>query len=158
VSAILAAMRHSLGLLLLVAACGSKSPSTTTTPTGPEAEVVLPDVPFDKLDHDQRIAFMKQKVVPALKPVFQNHDPKDFAEFGCQTCHGKQAKEGHFDMPNPGLPKLNFKDMSKFKKEDLEWMGKEVMPTMAKVLNLEPYSETNPSGFGCLACHTQEGQ
>jgi hypothetical protein len=152
-------MKLFVAVVLFAAACGSKSPSATTTPTAGEgsAVVVLPDVPFEKLDQDQRIAFMKQKVMPAMKPLFQNHDPKDFAEFGCVTCHGDQAKEGHFDMPNPKLPKLNFNDMSKFKKEDLEWMGKEIEPTMGKVLNLPLYSKDNPKGFGCLACHTLEG-
>jgi hypothetical protein len=149
-----------LAILAFTAACGSKSPSTTTTPKPADdsATVVLPDVPFDKLDHDQRIAFMKQKVVPQMKPIFQNHNAKTFAEFGCRTCHGEQAKEGHFDMPNPKLPKLNFNDLSKFKKEDLEWMGKEVMPTMAKILDQPVYSKDNPKGFGCLECHTQEAQ
>jgi mono/diheme cytochrome c family protein len=150
-------MKASFRLLavLFAAACGSKSPAPAA-PAG-EAEVVLPDVAFDKLDHEQRIAFMKQKVMPAMTPIFQHHDPKDFAEFGCKTCHGPDAKERKFEMPNPGLPKLNFKDLSKFKKEDLEWMGKEVMPTMAKLLGEEPYSDANPKGFGCLECHTQEG-
>jgi hypothetical protein len=158
-SAILAAMKLLVVAVLLSTACGAKSPSTTTPkPDEGSAEVVLPDVPFDKLDHDQRIAFMKQKVVPEMKPLYQKHDPKDFAEFGCVTCHGKQAKEGHFDMPNPELPKLNFNDMSKFKKEDIEWMEKDIAPTMAKILNLPLYSKDNPKGFGCLACHTLEGQ
>jgi hypothetical protein len=154
-------MKALVAVVLLTAACGSKSPSTPTTPTpaGGEgrAAVVLPDVAFEKLDQDQRAEFMKQKVVPVMKPLFQNHDPKDFAEFGCQTCHGEQVKDGHFDMPNPGLPKLNFKDLSKFKKEDLEWMGQAIEPTMAKILNLPLYSKDNPTGFGCLACHTMEG-
>lgn len=142
------------------AACGSKSPEVSTTPAAPAAgaAVALPDLPFDKLDHDQRIAFMKQKVMPAMKPVFANHDGTKFAELHCTNCHGEQAKEGHFDMPNPKLPKLNFNDMSKFKKEDIEWMGKEVMPTMAKLLDMPVYSKDNPKGFGCLGCHTQEGQ
>ena len=118
----------------------------------------LPDLPFDKLDRDQRIEFMKQKVMPAMKASFQNHDATDFAGFGCVTCHGEQAKEGHFDMPNPKLPKLNFNDMSSFKKEDLEWMQKEVWPTMGKILDLPLHSKENPKGFGCLACHTPEGQ
>ena len=144
--------------VLLTAACGSKSPTATTPAHGEgSAAVVLPDVPFEKLDQDQRAEFMKQKVVPVMQPLFQKHDPKDFAEFGCQTCHGEQVKDGHFDMPNPKLPKLNFKDLSKFKKADLEWMGKEIEPTMGKILNLPLYSEANPTGFGCLACHTMEG-
>lgn len=139
------------------AACGSK-PQTSTTPGDNGASAALPDVPFDKLDQEQRAEFMKQKVVPEMRVIFQNHDAKDYADFGCATCHGPQAKEGHFDMPNPGLPKLNFKDMSKFKAEDVEWMKQQVMPTMGRILGLPLYSPENPKGFGCLACHTQEGQ
>lgn len=152
-------MKLLVACILVLAACGSKSPTPSNPKEGgEEATVTLPDVPFDKLDHDQRIAFMKQKVVPVMKPIFQNHDAKDFAEFGCKTCHGEQAKDGHFDMPNPKLPKLNFKDMSKFKKEDLEWMKNEVLPTMGKTLGLPLHSNDNPKGFGCLNCHTQEGE
>ena len=28
----------------------------------------------------------------------------------CVTCHGPGIKQGKFDMPNPGLPKLNIKN------------------------------------------------
>lgn len=146
-------------LVLFAAACGSSKPAetTTTTPvTEKPAEVVLPDVAFDQLDHDQKIEFMKHKVVPTMAPIFKNHDPQEFAEFGCVTCHGKQAKDGHFDMPSTDLPKLNFKDMSKFKKEDLEWMGKEVKPAMAKLLGEAEYTPENPTGFGCQDCHVVE--
>jgi hypothetical protein len=145
--------------LVLAAACGSKSPSAATTPEagGGTAVAALPDVPWEKLDHAQRIEFMKQKVVPTMKPIFQAHDANDFADFGCQTCHGDGAKEGHFDMPNPRLPKLNFQDMSKFKKADLQWMDKQVEPTMARMLGLPPYSKDQPEGFGCPTCHTIEG-
>lgn len=148
-----------LPILLLAAACGSKAAPAATTPPE-EKTVVLPEgVPFDQLDQDQRIEFMKQKVVPAMQPIFQNHDPKEFAEFGCKTCHGEQAEQGHFDMPNPGLPKLNFKDqaaMAKFSKEDLEWMANEVKPTMAKLLSEPEFTPENPNGFGCTGCHTTE--
>lgn len=148
-------------LLLVAAACGSKAaPTTTTTPPAEEKTVVLPEgVPFDQLDQDQRIEFMKQKVVPTMQPIFQNHDPKEFAEFGCKTCHGEQAAQGHFDMPNPGLPKLDFKDqaaMAKFSKEDMEWMAKEVKPAMAKLLSEPEYTPETPNGFGCTGCHTAE--
>jgi len=153
-------MRLLVAVVLVASACGSKSPSSSTMPggEGDSAAVALPDVPFEQLDQDQRAEFMKQKVVPVMKPLFQSHDAKDFAEFGCQTCHGAQAKDGHFDMPNPKLPKLNFNDLSKFKKEDLEWMHNDIEPTMGKILNKPLYSKENPKGFGCLACHTAEGQ
>jgi mono/diheme cytochrome c family protein len=140
-------------LVVCLAACGSKSSSST----GPEAaKVVLPDVPFDQLDQDQRVEFMKQKVVPAMEPIFKKHDAQEFAEFGCQTCHGKQAAQGHFDMPNPDLPKLNFNDMSQFKPEDIEWMKTEVKPAMAKLLEEEEFTPENPKGFGCQDCHVTE--
>jgi hypothetical protein len=150
-------MQKYIACLVMLAACGgSKSPpsASTTTPTDQPAQVVLPDVPFDKLEHEQRIEFMKQKVMPAMEPIFKNHDAKKFAEFGCVTCHGKQALEGHFDMPSTELPKLDFKDMSKWKKEDLEWMSEEVKPAMARLLSEPEFTPENPTGFGCQNCHT----
>lgn len=149
---------------LLAAACGSKSPSTTT-PTGGHdhdhamgsgAPGPLPDVPFDSLDHEQRIQFMKEKVVPTMEPLFKNHDPKRFAEFGCKTCHGEGAMEGKFDMPNEKLPKLFGPSMDTYKKEDVEWMGKEIKPAMAALLEQPEMTKDNPQGFGCLECHTAE--
>lgn len=149
-----------LASLVVAAACGSKTPATTTTGGGDtgSATPVLPDVPFEKLDHDQQIQFMKEVVVPTMTPLFKDHDPKEFAEFGCQTCHGPNAEKGEFEMPNPGLPKLNFADMTKHKKEDLEWMGKVIKPTMAKLLKEPEYSPETPDGFGCVHCHTVEAQ
>jgi mono/diheme cytochrome c family protein len=94
--------------------------------------------------------------VPAMEPIFKKHDAQEFAEFGCQTCHGKQAAQGHFDMPNPDLPKLNFNDMSQFKPEDIEWMKTEVKPAMAKLLEEEEFTPENPKGFGCQDCHVTE--
>lgn len=150
------AMKY-LALILCLAACGSKSPSSTTT-TQSTATAVLPDVPFDQLDHDQKAEFMKQKVMPAMEPIFKNHDAQEFAEFGCVTCHGKQALEGHFDLPTADLPKLDFKDMSKHKPEDLEWMAKEVKPAMAKLLGRPEFDpeKPDPKGFGCQNCHMTE--
>ncbi len=116
--------------------------------------MVLPDVPFDKLDHDQQIEFMKVKVVPTMAPIFKSHDATKYADFGCKTCHGAGAEKGEFEMPNEGLPVLDFKDMSKFKKEDLEWMGNEVKPTMAKLLGEAEYTPETPDGFGCGGCHS----
>jgi hypothetical protein len=155
-------MKHTW-LLVLLTACGSKAPAatTTTTPTtgsgsgSDHAEVTLPDVPFDQLNDDQRAEFMKQKVVPAMKPIFQQHDAKKYAEFGCETCHGPGVATGHFDMPNDKLPLLVVKEMTtgKYKKEDLEWMAHQVKPTMAKLLKQEEWTPQTPKGFACGACH-----
>ncbi len=142
--------------LLLLAACGGPSAPTTTPVEGP-ATAALPNVPFEKLDHDQQIQFMKEKVVPAMKPLFQTHDAVKYAEFGCKTCHGEGAEKGEFEMPNAGLPTLDFADMSKFKKADIEWMGTVIKPGMAALLGESEYTPENPTGFGCLHCHTAVG-
>jgi predicted small lipoprotein YifL len=150
-----------LASLVLAAACGSKTPATTPPTGGDEtgsATPVLPDVPFEKLDHDQQIQFMKEQVVPTMAPLFKEHDPKEFAEFGCKNCHGDGAEKGEFEMPNPNLPKLDFADMSKFEKHDIEWMSKVIKPTMAKLLQEAEYSPENPEGFGCMHCHTAAGK
>ena len=154
---------------LLAFACGSKSPSSTTPPpggsvgsasgSGAMAKPVLPDVPFDSLDHEQRIQFMTEKVVPTMGPLYKAHDPKSFADFGCKTCHGEAAvKAEKYDMPNDKLPKLFGPSMDKYKKEDLEWMSKEIKPTMAKLLKQPEMTRENPKGFGCLECHTAEAK
>lgn len=146
----------------LIAACGgtpattstTPAPAPTPTPTTEAAPKPLPNVPFDQLDQDQRAQFMKEKVVPAMKPVFQNHDAAKYAEFGCKTCHGKEAEKGHFDMPNMELPKIGKStDWSKFKKEDIDWMKKDVKPAMAKIIGEPEWSPENPKGFGCAECH-----
>lgn len=160
-SSILPAMKLLSVALVLAAACGSKSPPATTptpTPGGASATAVLPDLPFEELDHDQRVEFMKQKVLPTMKPLFQNHDPEDFAGFGCETCHGAGAKDGEYEMPNPKLPKLNLANLGKFKKADVEWMKNEILPTMARLLGEPVASEANPKGFHCLECHTEGGE
>ena len=152
-------MRPVIVAALFAAACGAKS--TSTADTTPRAEgsaaAVLPDAPFEDLDHDQRVEFMKQKVVPTMKPIFLAHDAEDFADFGCQTCHGEGFKQGDFEMPNPKLPRLNFANMGKYKREDVEWMKQQVYPTMGKLLRIPLQSADNPKGFSCLYCHTQEG-
>lgn len=139
-------------LFLAAAACGPKP-----APDGAgSATAVLPDVPFEQLDHDQKIQFMKQVVMPEMGPMFQRHDPEKFAKFDCKTCHGNDADRGHFHMPNDALTKLNFADMSEFKERDLEFMKNEVKPTMARLLKEPEHSPENPRGFGCLHCHRQK--
>lgn len=139
--------------LLVAAACGPKPGGSTPGATG-----VLPDVPFDQLDHDQRIAFMKEKVVPTMAPLFQKHDPDKYKGFDCRSCHGKAADKGEFHMPNDALPKLNFADMSKYKPADIEWMKVDIKPAMARLLRDAEFSPDNPQGFGCLHCHIAEGK
>lgn len=153
---------------MLAAACGSKSPSQPTTPpaSGGEeaaagsataaAPAPLPDFKtFDELSHEQRGQFMKEVVMPAMAPLFKEHDAQKFAEFGCKTCHGPGVENHEFHMPNDALPKLGKSEMSKFKPADLEWMSKVIKPKMAELLKEAEWTPENPNGFGCMECHTE---
>ncbi|MBA3538134.1 MAG: hypothetical protein H0T79_00760, partial [Deltaproteobacteria bacterium] len=112
-------------------------------------------VPFDKLDHDGKVAFMKKNVMPAMRKAFQNFDAKEFAKFTCKTCHGKDPEKTKYEMPNPELDKLDFAAIKAGKQEPkmAEFMAKVVKPEMAKILGEAEMTETNPKGFGCLHCH-----
>jgi hypothetical protein len=133
-----------LSLSVLLLACGTGKGSVAPA---------LPDVPFDELSHDQRLQLMKERVLPAMTTLFQQHNPEKYQDFGCKTCHGEAADRGEFHMPNDKLPKLNFTDMSKFKPADVEWMKNDIKPTMASILREPEFSDENPDGFGCLHCH-----
>lgn len=112
---------------------------------------------FDKLTREEKVKFMKQKVMPAMKAAFQKFDPEEFASFTCKTCHGKDPVKAKHKMPSPELPKLDFAAI-KAGKEDPKWiefMSKVVQPQMAKLLN-EPEMTKTQEGFGCLDCHTEK--
>jgi hypothetical protein len=110
---------------------------------------------FDKLTHEEKMDFMKQKILPAMKKEFQTFDAKKYAKFDCKTCHGKDPKGSKYKMPNPELPKLDFVALKAGKQAPkvAEFMGKVVKPKMAELLQQSEMTESNPTGFGCLECH-----
>lgn len=110
---------------------------------------------FDTLSHDEQMDFMKKTVVPKMKPLFQKFDAKEFSNFGCKTCHGKDPQKSKYKMPSPDIEPLDFAALKagKQKPEMAKWMGEVVKPEMAKLLKEEEYSDKNPKGFGCLHCH-----
>jgi hypothetical protein len=114
---------------------------------------------FDKLTHEEQADFMKKTVVTTMKPIFQKFDPKHYKDFGCKTCHGN-FKKSKFKMPNPELPKLDFVALKagKQKPNIAKWMGEEIQPGMAKLLQKPVYNpeKPDPSQFGCLGCHNQK--
>ncbi|MEO8699331.1 MAG: hypothetical protein ABI867_04780 [Kofleriaceae bacterium] len=138
----------------------SGSGSAAPAGSGSGSDVVAAsDFDFSKLSHKEQMEFMKTKVMPVMKSEFQKFDGKKYANFTCKTCHGKDPEKTKFKMPTPGaMPKLNFEKLKAGKQEPktAEWMGKVIEPGMAKILNKPVYTESNPTGFGCLACHEQK--
>jgi hypothetical protein len=105
---------------------------------------------------DDKLAIMKTQVMPAMSKAFKAFDGKEFAKFNCRTCHGKGATDKTFEMPNPDLPVLDFAKLKAGKDhpKTAKFMADVVVPEMAKLLELEPATDKNPDGFGCLHCHT----
>jgi len=127
-------------VLFVAVASGCSAPPLHRTPISRATEV-LPDVPFDTLDHDQRTQFMKRHVLPAMTPLFQQHDPKKFDKVGCTTCHS----ESSWEMPNPELPHLDFGDLEGFEPADVDWMKNVILPAMR--------TQLGDPAMRCGRCH-----
>jgi hypothetical protein len=153
--------------LLLTAACGGKSTPANPPGGGSAAQDTPPPagMAFKDMNGDQRVAFMKLTVMPAMKATFQEFDAKEFATFECKTCHGSGAADGSFEMPNADIDKLPpAEKFAEFAKESdharwIEFMATKVKPQMAKLLMETEFDPTTNTGeFGCHACHMVEGE
>jgi hypothetical protein len=159
----------------LTGACASSSgPATPATTAGPppaaasntetvpgEAVVGPPQVAWAAMTFEQRKAYMKTAVLPKMKGLFVAFDGTRYSNFSCTTCHGDGATNGKFKMPNPKLPKLpatpdGFKQLMADKPEIMEFMAKQVKPTMASLLGLPEFTPETHAGFGCMECHTKQ--
>jgi mono/diheme cytochrome c family protein len=163
-----------LGLpALSLGSCASSSPpATPATAAGlpPAAEsateaapgttaVGPPEVAWSAMTFEQRKTYMKTTVFPKAKELFTALDPVRYANFTCATCHGDGAAEGKFKMPNPKLPKLpatsdGFKRLMAEKPKIMEFMSKQLKPTMATLLGEPEWTPETKTGFGCMECHT----
>lgn len=152
--------------------CASQSAATTTPAPATEqqaaqpqaaAEPVVgpPQIAWADMTKPQRGKYMATVVMPKMKEVFRAFDDKKFAEFGCKTCHGQDAKERGFQMPNPGILALpstpeGWGSLMKDEPEFMKFMNEKVKPEMATLLGLTAYDPQNPQPgtFGCNGCHT----
>lgn len=132
-------------------------PAAEAAPSAPSPEATAP---WKEMSAEQRMAHMKQVVLPEMASLFKAHDAKEFAAVDCRTCHGKQAELGHFAMPSADLPKLDSTNgFAAEKKKDapmVEFMMNQVTPRMARLLDAPPYDPTTQQGFGCSGCHTMK--
>jgi len=144
-------------------ACGGSQPSASSPAqeSPPSASPAASDnaadlVWSDSMPTKDKGMFMKKKVVPAMSKVFQDHDAKEYANFGCKTCHGPDMKP----KPVEFLPTLHFKDgkLTEAEKEPemVKFMHESVEPKMAELFGKKPYDPATKEGFGCNGCHKIE--
>jgi hypothetical protein len=143
----------------------SATPSTSGAPStsaAPSASAAPAKVAWKDMTPEQKGTIMKNEVLPKLGDEFKGLDAKHYAEFNCKTCHGKDAKERNFKMPNPSLPKLpadpaGFKTLAEKKPAVMKFMSEKVKPDMAGILGVEQFEPgKNEKGFGCFNCHEKK--
>lgn len=118
-----------------------------------------PGIPWSQKTHEQRQDWMGLQVLPKMKSAFQTFDAKGFQDFKCQTCHGDDMKAVHFKMPNSlyALPTENtLAAAMDYDADTTKFMVGTVVPTMAKLLDTEPYNPQTGKGLGCFTCHPKE--
>ncbi|HEY4393997.1 MAG TPA: hypothetical protein VGP64_08045 [Polyangia bacterium] len=164
--------KTTLALLLGLFAFVGTAVAADAPPAAPGKPVidatVAPKLParskidWEKMNESQRKKYMKTTVLPQMKKLFVAVDKK-YKDMSCGTCHGGNAAEVKFKMPNPELPKLppptdrqGFMALQQKKPDMVKFMGTQVKPAVAALLNIDEWSPTNPKGFGCYGCHTQE--
>jgi hypothetical protein len=141
-----------------IAAAADPAPAA---PAAPAADGKKID--WAKMSVAEKKKYMKATVLPTMKKLFVEVDPKRYKSMNCATCHGKKAAEVKFKMPSAELPKLpgptdqkGFMALQQKKPDVVKFMGTKVKPTMASLLGLEEWSPTKTDGFGCYNCHSKE--
>jgi hypothetical protein len=107
---------------------------------------------WDAMDFDARKQFMRDAVLPRVRPLFQAFDSERFAAVSCKTCHGSGAQAGTFALPNPELPVLSnegLKNPPDSQKPILTFMREVLKPSLAELLGKQDASD-----FRCTTCHT----
>ena len=144
------------------AGTGASAPAAAAPSASAPADAKKPG--WDKMTFAQKRKYMKSTVLPEMKKLFVAYDAKTYQSMTCQTCHGDKAVEGKFKMPNAQLPKLpqptnqpGFMALGQKKPDAMKFMGTQVKPKMAALLGIAEWTPTNPTGYGCYGCHTQEG-
>jgi hypothetical protein len=150
-------------LPLFVLGCGPSASTTTETTTSSETPAssdttgseMAARPAWDDMTLEQRGHYMAEVVMPEMRPIFQEHDATRYADFGCATCHGANAHEVQFHMPNGLHPLDHAAIMATFQSTDpsATWMTQRVWPRMAELIGEPQFDRETGQGFRCTNCH-----
>jgi hypothetical protein len=143
-------------LIAILAACGGNAPPPKNVVHPNNASPSWPTLSWE--DRHERMTFT---VLPNMGQTWQEFSKTAAPTLTCRTCHGANAEDMNYKMPNPNLPQLDPQHMpSKTSKDanEARWatfMIDEVVPSMASLMDAAPYDRKTGSGFGCFNCHTK---
>ncbi len=160
-------MRGSLALaclLVMVGGCGGGSAQTTegsgsSTGSGSETTTTAsaggPSTPWDDMTSEQKGQYMAEVVMPEMQRLFQEHDAERYANFSCATCHGENAHDVAFRMPNGVAPldPAHIPQIFASEEPGAVFMTRTVWPRMAQLLGEPQYNPETHEGFSCMHCH-----
>lgn len=118
--------------------------------------ITPPEQPWAEMSHGDREMDMVGRFHPIFREYFVEHDAEEFAEFGCESCHGSDMQARNFEMPNPELPPVppagtpEYAALHEAHGEMMTFMEEEVTPAMQTMLGLG-------ASFTCNGCHPGTG-
>jgi cytochrome c553 len=145
-----------IGLVALVfVGCdkGSATPPTAPSETevaAAEGEVQVPETWKEaaSADLDTQVAFMKAKVLPAMKPVLEQGGETAM----CATCHGPDNQRPQDFLPHLTMADGNIAEFTS-RPDVSAFMAEHVVPAMAEAMGEAPFDPATGQGFGCAGCH-----
>jgi hypothetical protein len=142
---------------------GGPAPAADATPAEPELPPMPtnlhgPPRPWARMNARARDEYMEHAVLPAMAELFRAYDPQEYAQVRCSTCHGQNARQVRFRMPNalPGLHAWGTPQAQQQAAQNprlMRFMAERVTPAMAQLLGVPRYDPQTHQGFGCFNCH-----
>jgi hypothetical protein len=145
-----------LGVALLVGGCGA---SEVAAVDGGGEKLSGPPAPWESMSFEDRKRYMAKTVLPTMKPLFQAFDAEYYSDFGCATCHGSDAEDTGYTMPNDEIRALyptghaDQLELVRTEKKTLQFMFGTVVPKMKTLLGAKSYDVATKTGFSCFSCH-----
>lgn len=124
-----------------------------------EDEIPVTPRPWAEMSPEEKGQFMGAEVLPYMRTLFQEYDGERYASVNCATCHGQNATERNFEMPNPDILPLHpsgspeQRAMVEAHPRMVRFMFNHVVPAMRQMIGAEEYDAETGEGFSCYFCH-----
>ena len=109
----------------------------------------------------QKKDYMVQVVMPRMIELYTEFDPAEAANFTCASCHGANAADVQFRMPN-GISPIDPANFPTPNSPDPEiarqaaFMTNTLTPEMTRLIGAQPFDRMTMMGFGCFSCHGRQ--